>query len=175
MRRLFPLVVLLGLAGPAFADTPGVSGELEQSSSTTPRQKAEFADGAVDEIQVAVRTVEGLLADAQKEKNTEQIECLTRKLTPMRELSEVSQTSSNSMKAALASNDAVHADQEFRQVAVALTKTREFLAEAQACVGEAGVKRGSSSATVTDNGVSLVQEGDVAIDETPPDDWGSQR
>lgn len=175
MRNLLLLVSAFALATPAFAETVGVTGGVEQSSTTSPREKVLFADGAVSEIGAAVKTVEGLLADAEKAKNTEQIECLTRKLTPMRALSEVSSLSSNTMKQALAANDPVHADQEFRKVAVALTKTREFLAEAQACVGETGVQRGQASATVTDNTTSLVGEGDVEIVETPPDDWGTQR
>jgi hypothetical protein len=110
-----------------------------------------------------VRTVEGLLKDAEnaKVKNVEQIECLTRKLTPLRALLEVSRQASNAMKQSLASNDGVHADQEFRKVAVALTKSREFLAEAQACAGDAGVERGETTATVTDGGDNLVTDEDV--------------
>jgi hypothetical protein len=164
MRSLGLLVAVLGatlVAAPAFADTPGIAGELEQSTTTSPKEKVEFADAAVSEIDAAVKTVEKLLDQAQKDKNVEHIECLTRKLTPMRALHEVSQQSSNTMRLALAGNDAAHADQEFRKVAVALTKAREFLAEAQACVGDTGAQHGESSATVTDNTDSLVDESSV--------------
>ncbi len=175
MRRIVALAAVLGslVASPAFAQETGVSGELEQSATTTPREKTEFADGALAEIEAAVKTVEGLLKDAEsaKDKNAEVIECLTRKLTPMRALLEVSRQSSNTMKQFLASNDTVHADQEFRKVAVALTKSREFLAEAQACVGDTGVERGDSSATLTDGGENNVDETDVPpiddIEEIP--------
>lgn len=169
MRSLtLPLLALgLALGGPAYAQSTGISGELEQSASTSPKEKAQFVDGALAEIADGVKTVEGLLADAEKEKNVEQIECLTRKLTPMRALLEVSKQSSNAMRQNLASNDVVHADQEFRKVAVALTKTREFLAEAQACVGDSGVERGDSSATVTDATENDVTESDVPPLETP--------
>jgi len=180
MRRIVMLVATLGAlsSSAAYAQESGVSGELEQSATTSPREKTEFADGALAEIEGAVRTVEGLLKDAEaaKEKNAEQIECLVRKLTPMKSLSEVSRQSSNTMKQYLAANDTVHADQEFRKVAVALTKSREFLAEAQACVGDSGVQRGDSSATVTDGGDNYVNDADVpAIDEVPASPWGTER
>lgn len=179
MRRLLSLASLaLLLSAPAAAQEAGISGELEQSATTTPREKTEFADGALSEIEAAVKTVEGLLKDAEnaKEKNAEQIECLTRKLTPLQALFEVSRQSNNAMKQFLAANDTVHADQEFRKVAVALTKAREFLAEAQACVGDTGVERGDSSATVTDGGDNYVGEGDVPpISEIEVGPDGTQR
>jgi hypothetical protein len=65
------------------------------------------------------------------------------------------------MKQFLAANDLVHADQEFRKVAVALTKSREFLAEAQACAGDADSERGDTTATVTDGGDPYVDGDDV--------------
>lgn len=180
MRLFARLSIVLGALAltPAYAQEAGISGELEQSTTTTPREKAQFADGALAEIEGAVKTVETLLKDAEnaKEKNAEAIECLTRKLTPLRALAEVSRQSNNSMKQFLAANDPVHADQEFRKVAVALTKAREFLAEAQACVGDTGVQRGDSSATVTDGGDNYVDEGDVPpIDEIPAGDQGTER
>lgn len=178
--RLMPALVLFGalLASPAFAQEAGISGELEQSATTTPREKAEFADGALAEIEGAVKTVETLLKDAEsaKDKNIERIECLTRKLTPLKALSEVARQSANSMKQYLAANDGVHADQEFRKIAVALTKAREFLAEAQACVGDSDTERGESSATVTDGGDNYVDEDDVpSIPEVPAGDNGTEQ
>ena len=170
MRHIASLFGVLGLllAAPALAQTPGISGELEQSSTTSPKEKTQFTDAALAEIEDSVKTVEGLLTAAEKEKNVEEIECLTRKLTPMRALLEVSRQSGNTMRQALASNDTVHADQEFRKVAVALTKAREFLAEAQACTGDTGVERGDASSTVTDNGENTVDaEIDIPFIEVP--------
>jgi hypothetical protein len=157
------LVVLLTLLGaPARADTPGVVGQLEQSATTSPKEKVAFSEAAVLEIGGAVKTVEKLLDEATKQKNTEEIECLTRKLTPLKALLEVSKASNTAMQSALASSDAVHADQEFRKIAVALTKSRDFLAEAQACVGDAGAKRGNAAITVVEGEGSLVDETDLA-------------
>lgn len=162
MRLVFLLAAGL-LAGPALADTPGIAGSLEQSSSTTAKEKVEFATGAVKEIDAAVATVQKLLDQATKDKNTEQVECLQRKLTPLRALAEVSKASANTLQQFIASNDAVHADLEYRKIAVALSKARDFLAEAQACVGETGARRGDAVVSVDDAGVG--EELPLAPDE----------
>jgi hypothetical protein len=159
----------LGFAvAPARADTPGVAGTLEQSSSTTAKEKVDFAASAVKEIDAAVVTVQKLLDQAQKEKNTEQIECLQRKLTPLKALAEVSKNSSNALQQFLASNDAVHADLEYRKIAVALSKARDFLAEAQACVGETGARRGDAVVSVEEGATG--QELPLAPDEIENND-----
>lgn len=155
------LSLVLSLGGLAEAATPGVAGQLEQSATTSPKEKVEFARAAIEEIGTSVKTVEKLLEQAQKDKNVEHIECLTRKLTPLRALYEVTRQSNTTMQEALAASDNVHADQEFRKVAVALTKARDFLAEAQACVGDTGVKRGDASVSVNETMESLVDVSDV--------------
>ena len=164
---LMLLALLSTFVTPAHADTPGIVGELEQSSTTSPKEKVAFSEAAVVEIGGAVKTVEKLLEEAQKEKNVEQVECLTRKLTPLHALLEVSRQSNTTMQQALSVSDTVHADQEFRKVAVALTKSRDFLAEAQACVGDTGVKRGAAAVTLAEGEGVLVDETalDGALDD----------
>lgn len=158
------LVLALAVVTPAHADTPGIAGTLEQSSATSPKEKVDFAASAVEEIGTSIKTVEKLLAEAEKDKDTEAVECLQRKLTPMKALLEVSKTSSNAMQQFLAASDVVHGDLEYRKVAVALSKTRDFLAEAQACVGETGAQKVDPIVSVEapeDSGPAIV---DVVID-----------
>ncbi|MFZ5475782.1 MAG: hypothetical protein ACOZNI_03310 [Myxococcota bacterium] len=171
VRSLLALA-LLGVT-PALADTPGIEGSLEQSATTSPKEKVEFARSAVDEIGTSVKTVEKLLEQATKDKDEEAKECLTRKLTAMKALHEVVKVSNNNMQQALASSDMVHADLEFRKVAVALAKTRDFLAEAHACVGKAGAERGDSAVAVNENMESLVDPSVVeegVVEDVVPDD-----
>lgn len=141
------------------ADAPessGVSGALEQTGAASPAEKEAFANAAVTEINAAVHTVEKLLSDAEREKdkNTEAIECLQRKLTPLQALADAAGSSASSLSVAIASGDSVHADQEYRLVAVALSKARDFLAEAHACVGDTGAKEGNTEVSVDDQGTS---------------------
>jgi hypothetical protein len=163
-RSILVAALLLGVT-PAYADTPGIEGTLEQSSTTSPKEKVEFARSAVEEIGTSVKTVEKLLEQAEKDKDEEAKECLTRKLTAMRSLFEVVKVSNNNMQQALAGSDMTHADLEFRKVAVALAKTRDFLAEAHACVGKAGAERGDSAVSINEGPESLV---DPTVVEDPP-------
>lgn len=153
MRRIALCVLLLAPAV-ARAEPEGLAGVLEQSSPASPEEQQAFAAAALAEIQGAVKTVEKLLADQedQKEKNTEAIECLQRKLTPLKEIQGFSEGSGGALTAALGERDMVHADLAYRQIAVALSKARDFLAEAKACVGDAGARSGDQAVSVDDGG-----------------------
>lgn len=168
MRAFQVSLMCLAFAGTAAAAAPGVSAELEMAGSTSPKEKTEFARGAVEEMVTAVKTVEKLLEKAEKEKIAEQVDCLQRKLTPMRALLEVSRASDVVMQRALATSETARADQEFRKIAVALTKTRDFLAEAQACGGNSGVNRGDASVAITETTQALVDTPDEVIDTEGP-------
>ena len=150
------------------AAPPELNVQLEQSPGNTPDDKVQFALAALNEIVAAVRTTEGLLEKAQKEKdkNTEEIECLQRKLTPMKGMQDVSAVSASSLQSYAAAKDPVHTDQEYRKIAVALAKTRDFLAEAQACVGEAGARESDNNVTMDDGGLGA----DTPLDEDVPVD-----
>jgi hypothetical protein len=166
--RFFLLVAMLCVVPSALAATPGVNAELESASTTSPKEKTEFGRSAVDEIGGKVRTVEKLMEQAQKDKNVEHIDCLQRKLTPMRALLEVSKQSNVSMQSALSSAQVPKAEQEFRKIAVALTRSRDFAAEAQGCVGDSGVARGEPSYTVTESTEALAQTPDADIEMEGP-------
>lgn len=161
--RLFLLLGLLTVV-PAWAQSPGVSGSLEQASATTPEEKQAFASGAVTEIDEAVKAVEKLKEQAEKDKQTEVVECLVKKLTPLRALGEIARGSKQSLDGYLAARDNAHADLEYRKIAVAVAKARELLAEAQACAWESGVRRGEAVVSIEDeepDDVPLVDIPDV--------------
>ncbi len=165
MRFARSFLLLLAIATPvAFAATNGVVGELEQSATTTPKEKLDFATKSGEEIDSAVKTVEKLLEQAKKENDKEAIECLNRKLTPMRAIRDVATLTSNNMQQFLASNDTVHAEMEFRKIAVAVSKARSFLAEAQQCVAASGGQPGKTASSVTATSDDLIDVSDVGTD-----------
>lgn len=168
MRRLFPLLLLALCASPALAEPEGLSGVLEQSGATSPEQKLAFADEAVAEIQGAVKAVEKMLADEEKRKDpdTEAIECLQRRLTPLKVMLESAQGATATLKAASAAGDTVHADQEYRKVAVALSKARDFFTEAQTCVGDLGAVAGDNDVSLDEGGLGAEPP---LVDEVPVD------
>jgi cysteinyl-tRNA synthetase len=160
------LLCLLGVPVSYAADPEGQV-TLEDGSSMTAQQKVDFSRSALEEMKTAVKTVEKLLEQAQKDKNAEQIECLGKKLEFMRKMLESGQTATNAMQQALSSNDNVHGDQEFRKIAVALSKLREFFAEALACTGSSGGEKAKSVATVNQNTEDLA-DGSQADDVIDP-------
>jgi len=157
MRKAIILMLFGSLASPVvLAATPGASGSVEQAGTMTPKEKSEFARSALEEMNAAVKKVENLLEQANKEKQTEAVECLSKKLTPMRTLVDVTRESTNSMQLAMAANDAAHTDTEFRKIAVALSKVRDFLQEALACGGSSADEKAKSVATITQTVEDLV-------------------
>ena len=161
------LALTLGTS-PVVAATPGVVGELEQSAETTPKQKAEFVASALSEIAAAVTTVEKLLESSRnsKEKDKEEIQCLEEKLPQMKTIHEVTKKTNTSMEGHLASGDLTHGDQEYRQVAVLLSRAREFLAEAQQCVKGAGKTTGKTASTLSqDDSANTIEEIDDRLPE----------
>ena len=163
------LLLALSLVSPdALAAAPGVVGELEQSADTTPKQKAEFVASALAEITAGVATVEKLLETSRnsKEKDKEEIQCLEEKLPQMKTILEVTKKTNTAMESHLAANDMVHADQEYRQVAVLLSRAREFLADAQQCVKGAGTSSGKTASSLSQDDSSNTLDD---IDDVPPD------
>lgn len=161
----FPRSIALALAlvasGAAWAAGTGVEGEIEQSTTTTPQEKQAYADKAMSEINSAVSTVQGLVDQAKKEKNDDALKCLQPKLVALKALQDLGGQSNASMQAAIAASDAVHADAEFRKLAVAVNKSREFLADAQQCTGAPGTAKTTTKATSTV--ADLIDSSDVDV------------
>ncbi|MFZ5477216.1 MAG: hypothetical protein ACOZNI_10630 [Myxococcota bacterium] len=146
----------MGLLFVALAHAAPVTLEaaLEQAATVSPQEADVFAGGAIEEIAGAVRTVQKLLAEARKAGDADAVECLTRKLVPLEALHGVALDA----RAALARAD--HADAELRKVAVALSRSRAFLAEAHACVAGAAASPGESRVSLAGEPV----EGPVLAD-----------
>lgn len=150
----------LSLALPAHAQS-GVGGEVAVTSDTTPKEKLDFARNALSEMQDASKRVEKLLDQAEKGGDPETIQCVRMKQASIRTLSQVSERAQASMSEAIAQGDDAMADHEFRKIAVAVSKVRQFAAEAEACLGEAGDADG-----VTD--LQVEADGEASSDDTEP-------
>ena len=144
---------------PAQAADEGIRGELEQAAETTPDEKVRFVERVVDEMQTAVRDAGKLLESAEKEKDVVRMQCLNQKLTSIRALLAVSEQASSAMQNALVASEGERADHEFRKIAVALSKVRQFNAEAESCLGAVGTQPGAIEIEV-DEGKVLAGDAD---------------
>lgn len=162
MTLLLPFMLLAG--APAHAATPGLESTLEQSSTATPKEKAQNATEMVSAIEAAVTTVSKLLETAKNEKpkNEEMIKCLEDKLPQLSTIKDIAGRTHTSMKSNLAQNDAVHADHDYRQLAVLHGRALEILAAAQQCVKSAAGEPGKSSNSIS-GGSDAIEQQDVEI------------
>ena len=161
------LVLLSGLLPEAKAeDDNSIRSQLEQSSLTSIEEKQEFALNANEEMNRAVKKLAKAMSDAEREREAVRLNCLTKKLSSARTLSEVAESANEAMDAAIKANDLDKAEHEFRKIAVALQKTREFAAEGEACLGDSGSASGVTSVDVSSGALD-------DLDDTEPFDDGS--
>lgn len=140
------------------APATGVTSELERTASTSPQEKIAYAEVSNQEIRDAEKQITRLLEQARKDNDAEAIECLVNRLTSVRALQQVSESSEVAMKDAIAAGLDEKANHEFRKIAVAISKTRMLLAEAQRCATEQQVEPGQ---TLVDWEAALADEGDL--------------
>lgn len=160
------LVPLFSLIGEVQAQDPtGVTSDIERTATTTPQEKIAYAEASNQEIRDAEKTIARLLDQARKDADAEAIECLVNRLTSVRALLQVSESAEIAMKDAIAAGTDEKADHEFRKIAVAVSKTRMLLAEAQRCASDQQVESGT---TLVDWESAIADEddlGDLEIDD----------
>lgn len=157
----FVLGAAIGTSSPAFAQD--AQGALEQTMAASPEERATFAAEALVEMAAAEKRVERMLEEAQRDKDDLRVACLTKRLASIRATAEVATQGKLLMERYQAEGTAdaeVLAAREFRKIAVGSAKVREYLAEAEACVGDAGTADGDTT-------VELLTEGGDD-DEAPP-------
>jgi hypothetical protein len=155
------------VVGTALAQDPsGVSSEIERTATTSPEEKIAYAEASNEEIAEAEKQIARMLDQARKDGDAEAIECLISRLTSVRALQQVALKAQTSMADALAAGEEEKANHEFRKIAVAVSKTRMLLAEAQRCASEQALESGD---TLVDWETSLVDDDDP-IDEDIEDD-----
>ena len=161
IRRLFVALTLCAALLPlvAGAQDTTVSGQIEQSSQSSPEEMIRFTDMALEEMRLAVKEVSKMVESAEREKAMVAIQCISRKLTTMRALLEVSESSGVALKQALADGENDRAQHDFRKIAIALSKVRQFRAEADAC-GGGGAQPGTTSIEVVESAISTEDETD---------------
>jgi len=161
------LIISASLFIPLLAHAQEVSAEgmIEQSPQTTPEEKIRFADGALEEMRTSVKDVGKMLESAERDKDMVRIQCLGKKATTMRALLEVSEASAITLKQALASGEYESAEHEYRKIAIALAKIKQFRAEADACGGGPGAQPGSTQIEVIQDAITADE------DETEVVEW----
>ncbi len=157
--RVVVLCLLATLLPPAAsAEDPSIVGQIELTSELSPEEMIQAADAILVEMDLAVGEITQLLAASERNAEMARIQCLSKSLTTMRALAEVTATAVDTMKHALAAGASDQAAHELRKITIARGKFQRLKAEAYACVGTVA---GDETVTVTVSGAGL----DV-VDET---------
>jgi hypothetical protein len=125
----------------------------EEVASTSPKEKMQFVQTAIDQMKTWSGEVEKLLSDAEKDKDDIRVQCLNKKLTTMRTLLEITQAAKVTMSTALSAGENERAEHEYRKIRVALDKSQQYRVEADACIGVVNEGPGSTAVTVTGAGL----------------------
>jgi hypothetical protein len=160
MRQIliaFSCVGLLFGAAPGIAQDFGDSTQIEMSRSGDSKEMSQYVRSALEEMMSGLKTVSKLADVARRDGDEEMIRCVQTRLSNIRALLMVSERANGAMKEAVAVSSPQRAEHEFRKVVVSLAKVRQFAAEADGCMGDAGATPGTSEVQVTQSGLT---EGD---------------
>ena len=169
---------MLGLLAPptlrGFRGGTGVSSEIERTSRSSPQDKLSYAEDSNFEIREGERQISRLLEQARRDGDIDAIECLISRVTSLRALLGVSQGAEGALRDAITAGEDAKADHEFRKIAVAVSKTRMLLAEAQRCAADQELESGTTIVEWDENLVesdpfeeNQVSDFDISVD--PPD------
>jgi hypothetical protein len=143
------LLIAIALPGAAWAQDSGVRSIVERTTTSTPKEKLDYAAESNDEMRTSVKAVNKMLEAARREQDVVKIQCLNNRLTSLRALLQVSEAAEARLQEALNDAESERAEHEYRKIAVARDKASQILAEAERCAGDAGAADGSTQVTVT--------------------------
>ncbi len=111
-------------------------------------EKAAEADTYIAEMKSVLKTVLGFLEEARAERDVVKLNCVNEKLTAVKGLLRISESSDLTLREALARRDSAAASHEFEKIAIAARKVEQLRAESEGCVGELAVYSGDTSVEV---------------------------
>lgn len=145
---------LIGLTGVVFAQSAPVASEtqaaLERASTITSAEMSANAPRFLEEITSIAASLRKLDASAASKANVgESTPCVAQAASSSSALEAVSQAAYGAFSSAMSQGAADRASFEYRKMAIALTKARELLAQAEACASLLGSRGGSSKTKLT--------------------------
>ena len=135
--------VALG-AVPSGAHAQSLGGDVAVSSGMSAKEMVNYANESLQEMEDARSDVEKLLQAAEKTGDADVIDCVAVRARNIRALMDVSKLAKAAMNEALADGDSQLAEHEVRKIAVARSKVKQFLVEAEACLGDAVASSGTT-------------------------------
>ena len=161
MKHLLNAVVAIGFllgAGESHAQESTRSSQVQMARSADPAEMAQYVRSALEEMMNGLKSVSRLSDSARREGDEEMLRCVQVKLSNVRALMMVSERANGAMKEAQSRASHDRAEHEFRKIVVSLAKVRQFVAEADACMGDVGTTPGTSEVQVDASGLEESDE-----------------
>lgn len=115
-------------------------------------EKVERAGAMIDSMRKVLRQVLKYLEEARAERDIVKLNCVNYKLSSVKGLLKISESSEVAMQEALAKRNGSAAGHEYQKIAIASRKVEQLLAETEACVGELSIFSGETSVEVLISG-----------------------
>jgi hypothetical protein len=132
------IVVLLVLAGLAFAQAPSAPPASEQSdaSKVPDNEKLRISSEGLTKMRGALKDVLQKLEEARSSKDVVKLNCVNEKLTQIKGLLRISEQSDVALQESIAKKETGTAEHEYTKVTIARSKVDQLRAEAEECIGQ---------------------------------------
>ena len=156
--------LLLSEASQAQGEPNPAQSAIEQMRGASPRERDQYAEETIREIEVSVRRVSRALSDAEKEGDQVLVACLSTKLPGLRALQEATQAATAAMTAEDEEGDNDRAAHEFRKIIVARSMANAQSAEADGCLGGGSENEGTTIIEVSGDDIGDAMETDTIVE-----------
>lgn len=129
------VISALVVAGLAIAQAPTPPDAPDASKVPDP-EKVRISAESVTRMRASLKDVLGKLEEARNTKDVVKLNCVNEKLTQIKGLLRISETSDVSLQEAVAKHETGTAEHEFTKVSIARSKVDQLRAEAEECIGQ---------------------------------------
>lgn len=162
---------MAGLAVAQAPDTP----DGPDASRVPDAEKLRTSADAVAKMRASLKDVLGKLEEARNTKDVVKLNCVNEKLTQIKGLLRISETSDVALQEAVARHEASAAEHEYTKVSIANGKVTQLRAEAEECIGQLAFRTDENLSVEVDT-PDYLPAGDVTaipytyptIDSRPP-------
>lgn len=129
------VISVLVVAGLAIAQAPTPPDAPDASKVPDP-EKVRISADSVTKMRASLKDVLGKLEEARNTKDVVKLNCVNEKLTQIKGLLRISETSDVTLQEAVAKHETATAEHEFTKVSIARSKVDQLRAEAEECIGQ---------------------------------------
>lgn len=146
-------LTLPGLAVGQGAPQPAVEDTLAQPQPLSDREKLNYGQETLREVQRGIDRIQKEADDAKKERDILKLNCLNEKLNDLRALLKVAETAFAQLESDISKAQDEAADHEFQRVVIVRKRVADLIIKASECTGEGILQSGEGQTSVQVSGI----------------------